>query len=171
MAAGTLFAVSFRHYFQPPDVIPKRDIESSRLISAAITKITQNPPPRFGGAAEVGLGPQPTPFGRRRPQSACKNLCFTIQYSMGEVNQARQWSRMAWAMAALFASMPAASKLFLGVWGFDGAAEIACLFLILGTTFTSWAGAGAGLFPTRRACWIKPSGSQYRARWMRPLPC
>jgi len=42
---------------------------------------------------------------------------------------------MAWAMAALFASMPAASKLFLGVWGFDGAAEIACLFLILGTYF------------------------------------
>jgi hypothetical protein len=36
-------------------VIPKRDIENSRLISAAITKITQNPPPRFGGAAEVGL--------------------------------------------------------------------------------------------------------------------
>ena len=40
---------------------------------------------------------------------------------------------MAWAMALLFASMPAASKLFLGVWGFDGAAEIACLCLILGT--------------------------------------
>jgi tetratricopeptide (TPR) repeat protein len=38
-------------------------------------------------------------------------------------------------MAALFASMPAASKLFLGVWGFDGAAEIACLCLILGTYF------------------------------------
>ena len=38
-------------------------------------------------------------------------------------------------MALLFASMPAASKLFLGVWGFDGAAEIACLFLILGTYF------------------------------------
>jgi tetratricopeptide (TPR) repeat protein len=54
---------------------------------------------------------------------------------MGEVRQARQWSRMAWAMAALFASMPAASKLFLGAWGFDGAAEIACLFLILGTYF------------------------------------
>jgi tetratricopeptide (TPR) repeat protein len=49
--------------------------------------------------------------------------------------RARQWSRMAWAMAFLFASMPAASKLFLGVWGFDGAAEIACLLLILGTYF------------------------------------
>jgi tetratricopeptide (TPR) repeat protein len=54
---------------------------------------------------------------------------------MGEVKQARQWSRMAWAMAALFASMPAASKLFLGTWGFDGAAEIACLLLILGAYF------------------------------------
>ena len=42
---------------------------------------------------------------------------------------------MAWAMALLFASMPAASKLFLGVWGFDGAAEIACLCLMLGTYF------------------------------------
>src|ERR1035441_6030579 len=49
--------------------------------------------------------------------------------------RARQWSRMAWAMAALFASMPAASKLFLGVWGFDCAAEIACLCLMLGTYF------------------------------------
>jgi tetratricopeptide (TPR) repeat protein len=57
---------------------------------------------------------------------------------MGEVvglRQARQWSRMAWAMAILFASMPAASKLFLGVWGFDGAAEVACLCLILGAYF------------------------------------
>ena len=68
-------------------------------------------------------------------RSACKNLCFTFHYSMGEVKQAHEWSRIAWAMAALFASMPAASKLFLGVWGFDGAAEIACLFLILGAYF------------------------------------
>jgi len=47
----------------------------------------------------------------------------------------RQWSRVAWAMAFLFASMPAASKLFLGYWGFDGASEIACLCLVLGTYF------------------------------------
>jgi tetratricopeptide (TPR) repeat protein len=40
---------------------------------------------------------------------------------------------MAWAMALLFASMPAASKLALGTWGFDGAAEISCLCLIVGT--------------------------------------
>src|ERR1035437_6016144 len=57
--------------------------------------------------------------------------------SLRHVNRrrTRQWSRMAWAMAFLFASMPAASKLFLGVWGFDGATEIACLCLILGTYF------------------------------------
>jgi len=35
-------------------------------------------------------------------------------------------------MALLFASLPATSRLFLGVWGFDGAAEIACLCAILG---------------------------------------
>jgi len=46
-------------------------------------------------------------------------------------------------MAALFASMPAASRLFLGVWGFDGAAEIACLCLILGT-YLHIAGRRAG---------------------------
>jgi tetratricopeptide (TPR) repeat protein len=33
-------------------------------------------------------------------------------------------------MAALFASLPLASKLFLGSWGFDGAPGIACLCLI-----------------------------------------
>jgi tetratricopeptide (TPR) repeat protein len=34
------------------------------------------------------------------------------------------------ALAVLFASMPLASKLFLGSWGFDGASAIACLCLI-----------------------------------------
>jgi len=76
-------------------------------------------------------------------RSAWNNLGFTCHYSMGGVVElrqpyrqlARQWIRIAWAMALLFASMPAASKLFLGVWGFDGAAGIACLCLILGTYF------------------------------------
>jgi tetratricopeptide (TPR) repeat protein len=36
-------------------------------------------------------------------------------------------------MALLFASLPAASKLFLGTWGFEGAGEIAFFCLILGT--------------------------------------
>jgi Tfp pilus assembly protein PilF len=38
-------------------------------------------------------------------------------------------------MALLFGSLPVASKLFLGAWGFDGATEISCLCLILGTYF------------------------------------
>lgn len=50
-------------------------------------------------------------------------------------NQARQWSRTAWALALLFASLPIASKLFLGVWGFSGAAELALLCALLGTYF------------------------------------
>jgi len=44
----------------------------------------------------------------------------------------RQWSRTLWAMALLFASLPAASKLFLGSWEFEGAGEIAFFCLILG---------------------------------------
>lgn len=44
----------------------------------------------------------------------------------------KQWSRAAWALAALFASLPLSSRLFLGVWGFDTAAEIAFLFVVLG---------------------------------------
>jgi tetratricopeptide (TPR) repeat protein len=36
-------------------------------------------------------------------------------------------------MSLLFASLPLASKLFLGSWGFEGAAELAFLCLVLGT--------------------------------------
>lgn len=50
-------------------------------------------------------------------------------------NQARQWSRTAWALALLFATLPIASKLFVGVWGFSGAAELALLCALLGTYF------------------------------------
>ena len=65
---------------------------------------------------------------------------------------------------ASFASMPAASKLFLGVWGFDGAAEIACLCLILGTYFhIVGRRRRSALFPTRQPCWIKPSSSHRQA--------
>jgi tetratricopeptide (TPR) repeat protein len=48
-------------------------------------------------------------------------------------SRAKQWSRAAWGMALLFASLPLASKLFLGAWGFDGAAELSFLSLALGT--------------------------------------
>ncbi|PWU06927.1 MAG: hypothetical protein C5B51_11300 [Terriglobia bacterium] len=48
-------------------------------------------------------------------------------------SRARQWSRAAWAMSILFASLPLASRLFVGVWGFDGALELSFLCLALGT--------------------------------------
>jgi tetratricopeptide (TPR) repeat protein len=49
--------------------------------------------------------------------------------------RARQWSRTAVAMAVVFGSMPVASRIFLGGWGFDGAAEIGCLCLLAGVYF------------------------------------
>jgi tetratricopeptide (TPR) repeat protein len=49
--------------------------------------------------------------------------------------RARQWSRTAFAMAAVFGSLPLASRILLGGWGFDGAAEIGCLCLIAGAYF------------------------------------
>jgi tetratricopeptide (TPR) repeat protein len=49
--------------------------------------------------------------------------------------RARQWSRTAFAMAAVFGSLPLASRILLGGWGFDGAAEIGCLCLIASAYF------------------------------------
>ena len=49
--------------------------------------------------------------------------------------RARQWSRMAWAIGALFASLPLSARLFFGAWGFEGAGEIAAVFLVAGTYF------------------------------------
>lgn len=50
-------------------------------------------------------------------------------------SRARQWCRAALALAFLFVSLPLASKLFLGSWGFDGAPEIACLCLAAAAYF------------------------------------
>jgi tetratricopeptide (TPR) repeat protein len=50
-------------------------------------------------------------------------------------SRARQWSRAAWTMALLLGSLPVASRLFLGGWGFDGAAGMACLCMFAGTYF------------------------------------
>jgi tetratricopeptide (TPR) repeat protein len=50
-------------------------------------------------------------------------------------SRARQWSRTAFAMAVVFGTLPLASRIFLGGWGFDGAAEIGCLCLIVGVYF------------------------------------
>ena len=43
-----------------------------------------------------------------------------------------QWSRAAWGLSALAASLPVASRLFLGSWAFTGAGEVSFLFLALG---------------------------------------
>jgi len=47
--------------------------------------------------------------------------------------RARQWSRAAWALSILFASLPVSSRVFLGVWGFESAGGVAGLFLVAGT--------------------------------------
>jgi tetratricopeptide (TPR) repeat protein len=44
----------------------------------------------------------------------------------------RQWSRTAFALAALFASFPIAGRLLLGEWAFEGAGGIAGLWLVAG---------------------------------------
>src|ERR1039458_8898589 len=38
-------------------------------------------------------------------------------------------------MAVVFGSLPLASRIFLGGWGFDGAAEIGCVCLLVGAYF------------------------------------
>src|SRR5689334_21268668 len=45
--------------------------------------------------------------------------------------RSRQWSRAAWALAALFATLPLSSRLFLGVWGFESAGALASLCAVL----------------------------------------
>ncbi len=44
----------------------------------------------------------------------------------------RQWSRVAWGLAALLGSLPVVSWLFLGSWGFPEAAEFAVLCFLVG---------------------------------------
>lgn len=44
-----------------------------------------------------------------------------------------QWGRAAWALAALFASLPVASRVLLGSWGFQEAGELGFLCAVLGT--------------------------------------
>jgi tetratricopeptide (TPR) repeat protein len=46
-----------------------------------------------------------------------------------------QWSRTAFAIAVVFASLPVASRIFLGDWEFESAAGIACLCAMAGVYF------------------------------------
>jgi len=48
---------------------------------------------------------------------------------------ARQWSRAAWALAALFGSLPVAGRLVFGSWEFTSAMGIACLLALAGGYF------------------------------------
>jgi cytochrome c-type biogenesis protein CcmH/NrfG len=48
---------------------------------------------------------------------------------------AREWSRAALALAVLFGSLPVVGRLVEGDWEFVTAAELACIFLILGAYF------------------------------------
>lgn len=49
--------------------------------------------------------------------------------------RARRHCRTAFAMALVFGTLPLASRLFLGEWGFEGAGEIGCLCLIAAVYF------------------------------------
>ena len=49
--------------------------------------------------------------------------------------ESRQRARTAYAMAAVFGSMPLASRIFLGAWDFEGAGALAALCLIAGVYF------------------------------------
>ena len=49
--------------------------------------------------------------------------------------RARQQSRTAFALGAVFTSMPLASRIFLGGWDFEGAGAIGCVCLIAGTYY------------------------------------
>lgn len=51
---------------------------------------------------------------------------------MGDSVRLRQWSRTAFALAALFASFPIVGRLILGEWAFEGAGGVAGLWLALG---------------------------------------
>jgi len=48
---------------------------------------------------------------------------------------ARQWSRAAWALAAVFGSFPIVGRLVLGDWEFAGSGGFACLLLLAGAYF------------------------------------
>jgi tetratricopeptide (TPR) repeat protein len=54
---------------------------------------------------------------------------------MKQKSRMRQWARAAWALALLFATLPLASRLLLGAWGFQDAAELAFLCLAAGGYF------------------------------------
>lgn len=63
--------------------------------------------------------------------------------------KARQWSRTAFALAALFASFPIVGRIVLGEWAFEGATGIAGL----------WLAAGVYLYIRSRRLRVAPDGA------------
>jgi tetratricopeptide (TPR) repeat protein len=51
---------------------------------------------------------------------------------MKYTSRMRQWARAAWGLAILLASLPVASRVFLGSWGFPEAADLSFLCLAAG---------------------------------------
>jgi tetratricopeptide (TPR) repeat protein len=47
-------------------------------------------------------------------------------------SRAREWSRSAFALGLLFASLPVAARLLLGDWAFRGAFEVAAICFLIG---------------------------------------
>lgn len=58
-----------------------------------------------------------------------------------------QWSRTAVALALLFGTLPLASKLFVGEWGFTGSSELGCLCLVAAFYFHFRAKSGSNAIP------------------------
>jgi tetratricopeptide (TPR) repeat protein len=48
------------------------------------------------------------------------------------LSRAREWRRTAWALSALFASLPVACRIFTGEWGFEGSLDISGLCFLTG---------------------------------------
>ena len=51
---------------------------------------------------------------------------------MNYTSRMGRWARAAWGLALLFASLPIASRVLLGSWGFPEAAELSFLCLVAG---------------------------------------
>ena len=87
---------------------------------------------------KISSGNPPTPlrpalswnYGAIRRGRCCRAIPDHTRHE-----RARQWRRTAWALAALFATLPIACKIFVGTWGFDEAFDAAGLCAVLGTYF------------------------------------
>ena len=76
---------------------------------------------------KISSGNPPTPLRPLRYRGdmvPSREDDVVVPFPITRQERARQWRRTAWAMAALFASLPIACKIFVGTWGFDEAFEV-----------------------------------------------